>query len=154
MGATVDDIESVYRRDFERFLRVATSVLDDENAAYDAVQDAFARALRHRRRFDGRGPLEAWIWRTVLNTARTRRARVEPRTEAPLNGHPPDEAARVSALVAALPERQRLAVFLRYYADLDYATVAAVMEVSAGTVGATLNAARDSLRRQLTEVGL
>lgn len=153
MGATAREIEDVYRRDFERFLRVAWSLVSDEEAAYDVVQDAFARALRHRRRFDRRGPLEAWIWRTVVNAARTRRPRVEPVAPASSNGGGgPHESTRLGALVAALPERQRLAVFLRYYADLDYATVAEVMDVSSGTVGATLNAARESLRRQLREV--
>ena len=46
MGAGVDEIEDVYRRDFDRFLRVAWSIVGDEDAAYDAVQDAFARTDR------------------------------------------------------------------------------------------------------------
>jgi DNA-directed RNA polymerase specialized sigma24 family protein len=45
-----------------------------------------------------------------------------------------------------------LAVFLRYYADLDYRTVASVLSVEVGTVSATLSAAHTSLRRSLKEV--
>jgi RNA polymerase sigma-70 factor (ECF subfamily) len=60
------------------------------------------------------------------------------------------EALRVA--LAALPERQRLATFLRYYADLDYEAIAAVLGISVGTVGATLNAAHASLRKCLEEV--
>jgi RNA polymerase sigma factor (sigma-70 family) len=52
----------------------------------------------------------------------------------------------------ALPERQRLALFLRYYADLDYAAIAAALGISPGTVGALLHTARTSLRRTLEEV--
>jgi RNA polymerase sigma factor (sigma-70 family) len=66
------------------------------------------------------------------------------------NGHAPD--AGVRALLAALPERQRLVLFLRYYADLDYRSIAEVLEIQPGTVGATLNQAHAAIRRQLEEV--
>jgi RNA polymerase sigma factor (sigma-70 family) len=52
-----------------------------------------------------------------------------------------------------LPSRQREALFLRYYADLDYRTVAEVLGIEVGTVSATLNAAHQALRRRLEEVG-
>jgi DNA-directed RNA polymerase specialized sigma24 family protein len=48
-----------------------------------------------------------------------------------------------------LPERQRLVLFLRYYADLDYHTIATALEIADGTVAATLNAAHTTLRKQL-----
>jgi RNA polymerase sigma factor (sigma-70 family) len=51
-----------------------------------------------------------------------------------------------------LPERQRLAVFLRYYADLDYTAIGEALGISAGTVAATLNAAHAALRGRLEEV--
>jgi RNA polymerase sigma-70 factor (ECF subfamily) len=48
-----------------------------------------------------------------------------------------------------LTERQREIVFLHYYADLDYAEIAGALGISVGTVGATLNAARRTLRMEL-----
>ncbi len=66
------------------------------------------------------------------------------------NGH--HEGAAVRAALAALPERQRLALFLRYYADLDYAGIAEALGVSRGTVSATLHAAHSNMQTQLTEV--
>jgi RNA polymerase sigma-70 factor (ECF subfamily) len=54
--------------------------------------------------------------------------------------------------VAALPERQRLALFLRHYADLNYDQIAAVLGVRRGTVAATLHAAHASLRMSVQEV--
>jgi RNA polymerase sigma factor (sigma-70 family) len=54
--------------------------------------------------------------------------------------------------VAALPERQRLVVYLRYYADLDYRAIAEVLGVEVGTVSATLSSAHQALRRSLKEV--
>jgi RNA polymerase sigma factor (sigma-70 family) len=53
--------------------------------------------------------------------------------------------------VAALPDRQRLAVFLRYYADLDYAAIATALGVERGTVSATLSAAHHNLSSKLKE---
>jgi RNA polymerase sigma factor (sigma-70 family) len=58
----------------------------------------------------------------------------------------------IRALVAALPERQRLVLFLRYYADLDYERIALALGISPGTVAATLNQAHSRLRAQLEEV--
>ena len=57
----------------------------------------------------------------------------------------------MEAIVAGLPERQRLTLFLRYYADLDYEAIAATLGVTTGTVGATLNAAHGALRCSLKE---
>jgi RNA polymerase sigma-70 factor (ECF subfamily) len=152
------EIEAVYRRRYGKFLRVAVAILRDEQLAEEAVHDAFVRALRHRDRFDERGVLEAWLWRIVVNEARrhrsVERAEQRPRpadvTVASTNGHP--ERSPIEAIVATLPERQRLALFLRYYADLDYDAIASALGVKPGTVAATLHAAHAGLRRQLLEV--
>jgi RNA polymerase sigma factor (sigma-70 family) len=53
--------------------------------------------------------------------------------------------------LALLPERQRLALFLRYYADLDYRTIAETLDVAIGTVGVTLSTAQARLRELLEE---
>jgi RNA polymerase sigma factor (sigma-70 family) len=56
------------------------------------------------------------------------------------------------AWIAALPKRQRLVVYLRYYADLDYRGIAEALDVEVGTVSATLGSAHRALRRSLEEV--
>jgi RNA polymerase sigma-70 factor, ECF subfamily len=150
-GASIAELERVYRADFLRFVRVATAIAGDEETGADAVHDAFVQAVRARRSYRGDGPLEGWVWRMVVNAAKKRAGRE------PVKGH---EAAPVlengfgdpaRALVAALPDRQRLTLFLRYYADLDYRSIAAVLDITPGTVGATLNAAHAALRRSLEE---
>jgi RNA polymerase sigma-70 factor (ECF subfamily) len=148
------DIERVYRERYGAFLRVAVAITRDEQSGEEAVHDAFVRALRHRRGFRGKGSLEGWLFRIVVNEARRKTAserRPPPLVEAPsTNGH--HEAGRLDALVAALPERQRLVLFLRHYADLDYQAIADALDVKPGTVAATLHAAHSALRRELQEV--
>jgi len=154
-GASLDELEALYRSRFDVFARVASSVTRDPDRARDAVQEAFAVAVQKRRSFRGEGPLEAWLWRIVLNAARTdaRRdiplpAQVEPVSTN--GGYESD--ARLRLALANLPERQRTAVFLRYYADLDYAAIAEALGISPGTVAATLNAAHATLLHRLQEV--
>ena len=148
-------MERLYRQGYPRYVRVATAITREPEAAAEAVQEAFARALRHRRSFRGDAPLEAWLWRVVVNEAKRRAAAPVTVTtavaEPAANGMPPEQAA-VRALIAALPERQRLAVFLRYYADLDYRTIGEALEIETGTVSATLAAAHRSLRESIERV--
>jgi DNA-directed RNA polymerase specialized sigma24 family protein len=151
----VDELEGLYRSRFDVFARVAASVTGDRDRARDAVQEAFATAVRKRGSFRSEGPLEAWVWRIVLNTARSDARRNTPTLDyGPLgvaNGSP-ERDAELRVALARLPERQRTAVFLRYYADLDYSAIGQALGISSGTVAATLNAAHAALRGQLEEV--
>lgn len=148
-------VEELYRRQYRRFLRVALAALADEERARDAVQEAFARAIRSRHSIHDADTLEGWLWQTLVNLCRDEQraaARSEPvEAAARLNGRT-EEWPELRAAVAALPERQRLVLFLRHYADLDYATIAAAVGVERGTVAATLHAAHATLRSTLTEV--
>jgi RNA polymerase sigma factor (sigma-70 family) len=154
-GASLDELEALYRCRFDVFVRVAATVTADSDRARDAVQEAFATAVRKRRSFRGDGPLEAWVWRIVLNAARWDVRRSSPAVEcddsAGGNGHA-ERDAELRVALARLPERQRTAVFLRYYADLDYATIGDALGISTGTVASTLNAAHTTLRTRLEEV--
>ena len=150
----MDELEALYRSRFDVFARVAASVTGDSERARDAVQEAFATAVRKRRSFRNDGPLEAWVWRIVMNAARSDARRSMPPVDVgeqfQTNGHPEDES-ELRAALARLPERQRTAVFLRYYADLDYAAIGEALGISTGTVAATLNAAHAALRSRLEE---
>jgi RNA polymerase sigma-70 factor (ECF subfamily) len=154
-GARLDELEALYRSRYDVFARVAASVTGDSERAHDAVQEAFATAVRKRQSFRGQGPLKAWVWRIVLNAARSDVRRTAPTVDHgnPVsdNGHPETDAELRVAL-ARLPGRQRTAVFLRYYADLDYAAIGEALGISPGTVAATLNAAHTALRSRLEEV--
>ena len=157
-GATIEALESLYRAGMPRFVRAATAIVGDEGAGRDSVQDAFVQAVRKRASYKAEAPLEAWVWRIVINEALAlRRRRASQReldsesTTTPSTNHVPEHDSAVRAWVAALPERQRLAVFLRYFADLDYQSIAVALEVEVGTVSATLATAHAALRRSYEE---
>lgn len=158
MGLSLDELEELYRERYARFHRLARALTGSEDEALDAVQDAFARAVRARRSFRGDASAETWVWRTLVNVCGDARRRQGPRTTddppeqaATTNGHA-HEWPELRAAVAALPDRQRLILFLYHYADLDQASIAAVAGVRRGTVAATLHQAHASLRRALTGV--
>lgn len=153
-GATVEGLETLYRADLPRFNRAAAAIVGDEATGKEAVQEAFARAIKKRSTFKGDAALEAWVWRIVINEALALRRRRRPEYQPPSsNGTAPptddlslqDQMVRV--WVASLPERQRITVFLRYFADLDYRSIAAALDVEVGTVSATLATAHAALRR-------
>jgi len=152
-GAALADIEAVYRARFPEFCSVATAILRDREAGRDAVQETFAKAVRNRHDFRRDGSLDAWLWRAVVNTAISeRRKRGAP--ELAEHEAAADETDRndVRVLIQQLPERQRLVVFLRYWADLDYAAIADALAIAPGTVAAALHAAHGSIRNSLQEV--
>jgi RNA polymerase sigma-70 factor (ECF subfamily) len=94
------------------------------------------------------------LWRIVVNAAHSaRRTAVlrERRATVWHDGSFAEEDPELAAALAALPERQRIVLFLRFYADLDYARIAEVLDIESGTVASTLSAAKRALRVLLTE---
>jgi hypothetical protein len=86
--------------------------------------------------------LEGWIWRAVVNAARNaRRAEAQDALLSMADAAVSDgDSTAARELIAILPERQRMVLFLRYFADMTYDAIAETLEISPGTVGATLNA--------------
>ena len=151
------ELESLYRARFDHFARVASAITGDGESGRDAVQNAFAAAVRGRRSFRGTGSVDAWLWRIVVNEAK--RVRREPLHqpldefhEAATNGHRTGDELGVRALLAELPDRQRQVMYLRYYADLGYREIAEILEIEVGTVSATLSAAQTRLRKTVRKV--
>jgi RNA polymerase sigma-70 factor (ECF subfamily) len=144
-------LEQLYRDRYRDYRDIMAGVVGSHDLAREVVQEAFARALREQRKFrgEGEGSLEAWVWRIAVNVALKMRrglARewaLDQEYEAATHETAPDRDVR--AAVRALPPRRRLVVFLRYFADLSYAEIAAIAGVSEGTVAATLAQAHGEL---------
>ncbi len=147
---SIEMLRAVYEERYARFLVTARGILGDHERAHDAVQEAFARAVA--RRGELRAPtLVPWLWRVLTNLCLSdRRFHAIPGlSELEFIAGPdgdPVEWPDLTAAVAALPPRQRAAVFLRHYADLDYNEIAGILGIERGTVAATLSAAHARLR--------
>jgi RNA polymerase sigma-70 factor (ECF subfamily) len=157
-GAQITEIEDVYRRRYGEMVRAASGITGAPEAGRDAVHDAFVAAIRGRKGFRRAGTVEAWLWRAVVNAARKSaetRSREQPVAAAPQRSaevQDDEDIAHLRGAVRLLPDQQRTILFLHYYADLDYETIADVLGIRSGTVGASLNAARRNLRQLLPEV--
>ena len=151
----LDEIETIYRGAYPRFLRMAVASLGDTDQGRDAVHEAFVRAIKSADTYRGEGSLEAWLWRTLVNVCLAeRRHRPVLVAEIPetASGGDAVDWPEVRAAVASLPERQRTILFLRHYADLDYDQIADALGIARGTVAATLHTAHSRLREALGEV--
>jgi RNA polymerase sigma-70 factor, ECF subfamily len=153
---TAAAIERLYRERYVRFRNGVAPVAGSYEAARDAVQEGFARALRSRGQFSGRGSLEGWVWRIVLRTALEQRSSGEEfsidAVETALVE--PDRDLPLTAALRELPPRRRLVIFLRYFADLSYESIAEALEIDVGTVAATLAQAKRALAVVLDEEGV
>ena len=151
-----DALEQLYRERYTIFRDVLAGIVGSHDLARDVVQEAFARALRERRRFRGEGSLEAWVWKIAVNVALKQRRSLVSAQE--LAAEPAADAGRsdpaVRHAVLALPPRRRLVIFLRYFADLSYREIAEIVRVSEGTVAATLSQAHRDLEKRFEREGV
>ncbi len=157
-GSIEDAIEALYRARFRVFVRTAYAITGDAEAAREVVQEAFALALQRRRALRRQQALESWVWRIVVTRSLEARRRESRARLLPLPGpaapsgvaeHSNGHDGELVRAVRSLPERQRLALFLRYYADLDYQRIGEVLGIADGTVAASLNAAHTTLKGRL-----
>lgn len=156
-GDLNDALAALYRSGYARMVRFAAARLGDIDAAQDAVNDTFVTALRRAGDLRDPGSLEAWLWSILIN-----HTRMEHRRRRWFTGSPPDlsraEAPEVPIVdrdlrsrLRGLPTRQRTVLYLRYYGDLSNTTIAEVLGISTGTVGATIHRAQETLRQILDE---
>ena len=152
MGGIDSDLEELYRRRQSAFQVMLASVTGSVESACDVVQEAFARALRDQDGFRGEGSLEAWVWRIAFRVAigstGSRELVLEEVPEVAFVDESRD--LTLAAAVRGLPPQRRLAIFLRYFADLSYADIGEVLGVSGGTVAATLSQAHQQLAGELS----
>jgi RNA polymerase sigma factor (sigma-70 family) len=142
--------------------RLARTVLQNAEDADDAAQEAFLLAWRHIGRYDPARPFAPWLMRIVVNAAADlrRKRRVRTTEEIPASAlsmeTTPEEAtdrtlfrSRLSAALAELPERQRMAVVLFDVEGYAHADIAAMLGVPEGTIRSDVFHARRALRQAL-----
>jgi RNA polymerase sigma-70 factor (ECF subfamily) len=151
---------------------LAYRILNDQDAAADATQDAFVSAFKAMRKFRG-GSFKAWILRIVTNACydqlRSKQRRPTESLDDMLveqdyvgylrdDAEQPDELAERRELnrairggIASLPPEQRTVLVLSDVQGLNYQEIVEVTGLSLGTVKSRLSRARTKLRDYLLE---
>jgi RNA polymerase sigma-70 factor (ECF subfamily) len=148
--------------------RVASRIVGDAEAVSDVLQDAYLNVYRSLERFRGASRYETWVYRIVVNAARSHMRRVrrlreretslDQRQEEPLvadvESCPTDrvhERIDVISLLARLSESDRELLTLRYLAGMTIQQVAAELGASEGAVKVRLHRARKRLLALVNE---
>jgi RNA polymerase sigma-70 factor (ECF subfamily) len=158
--ATVTDADRLVDEHYVEVYRLAVRLLRDREAAIDLTQDVFYRAVRALPRFRGESSPRTWLYRITLNEARRRRARpstvglesaaerADPTAVTAESALARLDAARLHALIAALPVREREAIVLHYLQGLAVAETAAALGAPENTVKTWLFRGRIRLRER------
>lgn len=156
MGRLDSDLEDLYRRRNGAFQVMLASITGGVESARDVVQEAFAQALSGQEGFRGEGSLEGWVWRIAFRVAigskGSRELAVDELREVVFVDESRDPTLALA--VSGLPPQRRMAIFLRYFADLSYAEIGEVLGVTEGTVAATLSQAHQQLGAALSANGV
>lgn len=156
--------DAIVRRFQDRVFRLACVTLYDEQFAADVTQEVFVRSFKGLRRFHFRSAPFTWLYRVTKNVCnefnRTRRNETLADEPEDTNALPDQQVAsleharQVRKLVAALPQRQREVVMLRWFEDLSVKETASAMGCREGTVKALLHKATNSLRKKMQQQGI
>jgi RNA polymerase sigma-70 factor (ECF subfamily) len=143
-------------------LRYLVRLLGNEPDAQDACQDAFLHAQRAFARLTPDSNERAWLYRIATNGALNairRRSRLAGRTvEVDLDTLPASVSASaeqrqelraVADAVQTLPPRQRAALMLRQFHDMNYGEIAATVGGNQATARANVYQAIKKLRAAL-----
>jgi RNA polymerase sigma-70 factor (sigma-E family) len=160
--AAADVVTEIYGGHYHSLVRLAVLLVHDVQTAEEVVQDAFeAMHLASRRLRDSERALQ-YLRQTVVNKSRSvlrHRKVVDMHAPKPGPDEPSAEHAAlailersaVAAALRALPERQREAIALRYYADFSEADIARAMGISKGAVKSHTARAMASLKTMLSQ---
>lgn len=170
----------IVRRYQPRILRLAQATVGSRAVAEEVCQDTWLAVFRGVERFEGRSSFKTWLFRVLLNRARTSATR-EQRAGRPdedvverFDGdgewaEPPVPwservndrlvaerlAHRVHDLLPELPDQQRQVVVLRDVEGLDSAAVATLLGITEGNQRVLLHRGRAKLRQCLAvELGM
>jgi len=142
-----DALDTLARRHHGAVFRSVLAMLRDEDAAADATQDAFVKAMRALDRFRGDSSFRTWIVAIAINEVRGQMRRAKRRREEPIESVPElaskerdplqrvaqsDQVGRIRIALNELPEKQRLAVSLRIFDGMSFKEVGQAIASSEG----------------------
>jgi len=172
--AAFEELVELYQH---RLVAVMHHLVGNTEEAEDLAQEVFLRVYRARKKYTPKAKFSTWLFtianNLALNALRTRQRRpavpLDQRDSGPLGPRPAEQlvhdragppgqrmqqqelAAVVRNALVGLNERQRMAVVLNKYEDMNYAEIAEVMNLSVKAIKSLLSRARTNLRVALQE---
>jgi RNA polymerase sigma-70 factor, ECF subfamily len=172
-AAAFGELLDLYQR---RLVGILHHILGSAEEAEDLAQEVFLRVYRTRKRYHPSAKFSTWLFtianNLALNTLRSRQRKptvpLPPQESGPFGPRPAEKlvadaapppghrlaqqelAAVIRTALADLNERQRMAVVLNKYEDMNYAEIADVMGLTTKAVKSLLSRARCRLRDALT----
>ena len=131
--------------------RVAYTILRNDDACKDALQDTALKAWEKRRTLKELRYFRTWITRILINTCydtQRKRRRMVSIEDVP---EPQVAAPDISLAMAlqSLPEKLRLPLVLYYSEGLTYAEIAQTLRLPMATVRGRIHRAKGQLRKEL-----
>jgi RNA polymerase sigma factor (sigma-70 family) len=149
-----DGLVELYRAERTKLVRTAFLICGSVAAAEDAVHDALPRVAR---RWDVLENGRAYLYVSVVNAARDAARRSRRSTElsdsdARWTSDPAqlsDESMALHLALAKLPDRQRTAIVLRYFADWDDAEIAKQLGARLATIRSLVHRGVARMREEM-----
>jgi RNA polymerase sigma-70 factor (ECF subfamily) len=159
-----------------RLVAVMNHLVGNATEAEDLAQEVFLRVYRSRKKYRPRAKFSTWLFtianNLALNSLRSRRRKpvvsLPAQDSGPLRPRPAEQmvpdrrsgpmqrlqrqelAAQIRQALEGLNERQRVAVVLNKFEDMNYAEIAEVMGLTTKAVKSLLSRARMNLRAALS----
>lgn len=131
--------------------RVAYTILRNDEACKDAMQDTALKAWEKRHSLREERYFRTWVTRILINvcydTQKKRRRTISLEEIAEPSVPPPD--AELSLALQALPEKLRLPLVLCYAEGMSYQEAANVLHLPIATVRGRIHRAKGELRKEL-----
>ncbi len=148
--------EMIIRTQSRALFAIACGILQNREEAEDAVQDALVKAWKSRWRVRDPEKFPAWLCMIARYRARDvfRKRRTVPLSEIPETADTETTDTtmldrQLHSALAELPEIHRVAISLRYFEEMDYATIESRLGLTNGSLRGILGRALASMRKQL-----
>jgi RNA polymerase sigma-70 factor (ECF subfamily) len=157
--AAVGDFETMFHRFGTELHRYSLQLTRNSADADDLYQETFLKAFRAVDRLDGNANHRAWLYRIATNTFLSNRRKLNRidalDDDAPIAAPSIDQAAQLDArglleeveqFIDTLPAKQRVALILRKYHEMDYSGIAENLRCSEAAARANVHEALRKLR--------
>lgn len=152
----------------ERLFRKAVSMVKDSDDAEDIVQDALISGYRSIQNFRAEAGVYTWLYRIVVNKSKDLLAKKKRGKERPIDDNPEnqfidervgyekklelsEETRYLMEKIGLMEEAYRKVLEYRYFENLSYNEIAALMDCNVGTVKSRLFKAKEFLKHLIQE---